>query len=198
MKPNFPALWLLRHGETEWTLAGKHTGRTDISLTPCGENQALALGQHLQGQSVPRVLTSPLVRAHKTCMLAGFGDQAEIEPDLMEWDYGQYEGLTTAQIRTLVPGWTIWSHAAPGGETPEDVAQRADRVIARVREFDEDVALFAHGHLLRVLAARWLGLPASMGGSLVLDTASASLLSTERERPVIRHWNEICHLEGAC
>jgi probable phosphoglycerate mutase len=140
------------------------------------------------------ILTSPLVRASDTCRIAGYGATAAPEADLREWDYGTFEGKTTAEIRVREPNWTIWEAGAPGGETPDEVAARADRVIARARAVDGDVALFAHGHLLRVLAARWVGLPPASGGSLALDTASLSVLGLERERRVIRHWNEICHL----
>ncbi len=190
-----PTLWLLRHGETPWTILGRHTGRTDLALTPRGEEQAVALGRRLGGRPFGLILTSPLVRARDTCRLAGYGAIATPEPDLQEWDYGALEGKTTAGIRVEQPMWTLWEAGAPRGETPGDVAVRADRVIARALAADDDVALFAHGHLLRVLAARWLGLPPSAGGSLALDTASVSLLGMERERRVIRHWNEICHLE---
>lgn len=188
-------LWLLRHGETPWTILGRHTGRTDVPLTPRGERQAGALSHRLTGQTFALVLTSPLLRARQTCRLAGYSSVAELEPDLVEWDYGAYEGRTSAEIHAEQPGWTIWQAGAPGGETPGDVGLRADRVIARALEASGDVALFAHGHLLRVLAARWIGRPPSAGGSVALDTASVSMLGFEREQRVIRHWNEICHLE---
>jgi broad specificity phosphatase PhoE len=189
-----PTLWLLRHGETAWTVLGRHTGRTDLPLTPRGEAEAVALGRRLHGRSFGLILTSPLVRASDTCRIAGYGATATRESDLQEWDYGIFEGKTTAEIRVGEPNWTIWEAGAPGGETPDEVAARADRVIARALAVDGDVALFAHGHLLRVLAARWVGLPPAAGGSLALDTASLSVLGLERERRVIRHWNEICHL----
>ena len=188
-------LWLLRHGETPWTLLGRHTGRTDVPLTPRGERQAAALRRRLTGQTFALVLTSPLLRARETCRLAGYAGGAELEPDLVEWDYGAYEGRTSAEIRAEQPGWTIWQAGAPGGETPGDVGLRVDRVIARAQEASGDVALFAHGHLLRVLAARWIGLPPSAGGSVALETASVSMLGLEREQRVICHWNEVCHLE---
>lgn len=188
-------VWLLRHGETPWSLAGRHTGRTDIGLTQRGERQALALGQRIEGHPFPLVLTSPLARAHDTCRIAGYGDSAEIDGDLQEWDYGDDEGRTTPEIRRERPGWTIWDDGAANGESAWDVGARADRVIERVGAQDGAVALFAHGHLLRVLAARWLGWPPHAGGSLTLDTASVCVLSTERGRPVLKHWNEICHLE---
>lgn len=190
-----PTLWLLRHGETPWTLTGRHTGRTDVLLTPVGERQAGALRRHLAGRQFALVLTSPLLRARETCRLAGYGDVAELDPDLREWDYGALEGKTTPEIRKEWPGWTVWDAGAPGGESPDDIGRRAERVIARARSAGGDTAVFAHGHLLRVLAARWLGLPPSAGASLALDTASVSVLGYEREQPVIRHWNEVCHLD---
>ena len=197
MKKNSVAtrtLWLVRHGETPWSILGRHTGRTDISLTPRGEQQAAALASRLGGHLFGLVLTSPLVRASETCRLAGYVEPASAEPDLQEWDYGNFEGRTTADIRLEQPSWNLWDTGAPGGETPSAVGQRADRVIARAVAADGDVALFAHGHLLRVLAARWLGFAPSAGGSLALDTASVSMLGWERERRVIRLWNETCHL----
>ncbi|MEP7344148.1 MAG: histidine phosphatase family protein [Gemmatimonadaceae bacterium] len=191
-----PTLWLLRHGETQWSLAGRHTGRTDVALTARGELQAAALGRHLGEREFALVLTSPLSRAADTCRLAGYAGVAERDDDLLEWDYGAFEGKTTREIRTEHPVWTIWNDGALGGEMPDDVARRTDRVIARVKAANGDVALFAHGHLLRTLAARWLDLPPRAGGSLTLDTASVSVLGVERERCVIQHWNEICHLAG--
>ena len=190
-----PDLWLLRHGETPWTLLGRHTGRTDLELTERGRKQAALLGRRLAGRPFALVLTSPLVRAHETCRLSGYGNVALIERDLQEWDYGAYEGRTTPEIRVGDPTWTIWDGGVPGGERVEDVGERADRVIARAAVAAGDVALFAHGHLLRILAARWLGLPAGAGGALALDTTSVSVLGIERGRRLIRHWNEICHLE---
>jgi len=191
-----PVLWLLRHGETSWTATGRHTGRTDIPLTPRGERQAMALGNRLGGRSFALVMTSPLARARETCRLSGYGDIAVTDPDMQEWDYGAHDGKTTAEIRTTAPSWAIWADGAPGGETPAEVGTRADRVIARALAAGGDVALFAHGHFLRIMAARWLGLPPSGGGSLALDTASVSVIGFEREQRVIRHWNEICHLAG--
>jgi len=191
-----PVLWLLRHGETSWTATGRHTGRTDIPLTPRGELQAAALGRRLACRPFSLVLTSPLARARETCRLAGYGGMAGVDPDMQEWDYGDLEGKTTAEIRAQRPTWTVWTSGAPGGEMPADVGQRADRVIARALSASGHVALFAHGHFLRVLAARWLGLAPSGGGSLALDTASVSMIGFEREQRVIRHWNEICHLAG--
>jgi probable phosphoglycerate mutase len=154
------------------------------------------LGRRLGARPFALVLTSPLFRAHETCKLAGYSDAALLEPDLEEWDYGAYEGRTTAEIREERPGWTIWNGGVPEGETIDEVAERADRVIARAAGAGGDVALFAHGHLLRVLGARWIGLPGDAGGGLALDTTSVSVLGLERERRVIRRWNEVCHLEG--
>lgn len=189
-----PSVWLLRHGETAWTITGQHTGRTNVPLTPMGERQAGALGARLVGREFALVLTSPLCRARDTCRLAGLGDRAEVDPDLQEWDYGAFEGKTTAEIRAEQPGWTVWSHGGPGGESPADVAARADRVVERVLAAGGDVALFAHGHLLRVFGARWLGHPPHVGAGLHLDTASICVLGHHREDRVIRHWNEVCHL----
>lgn len=191
-----PTLWLLRHGETPWTVSGQHTGRTDVPLTPRGERQAGALGARLTERHFALVLTSPLARAHDTSRLAGFADAAEVDADLFEWDYGGFEGKTNAEIRQVHPEWSIWRHGGPGGELPADIARRADRVIARIADVRGDVAIFGHGHLLRVLAARWLDLPPSAGAGLHLDTASVSVLGQYREDRVIRHWNEICHLAG--
>jgi broad specificity phosphatase PhoE len=188
-------LWLLRHGETPWTVLGRHTGRTDLELTERGRRQAALLGRRLGSRPFELVLTSPLVRAHETCRLAGYGEAAAVEPDLQEWDYGAFEGRSTEQIQGERPGWNIWEAGVTGGETIEEVARRADRVIARASSADGDVALFAHGHLLRILAARWLGLAPSAGGSFALDTTSVSILGIERERRVMRHWNEVCHLQ---
>ena len=192
-----PTLWLLRHGETPWTVLGRHTSRTDLALTPLGEQQAVALGRRLARRPLGLILMSPLIRASETCRLAGYAALATSEPNLQEWVYGALEGKTTAEIRIEQPMWIIWEAEAPRGETPDNVALRANRVIARALAADRDVALFGHGHQLRVLAARWLGLPPGAGGSLALDTASLSMLGMERERRVIRQWNEICHLEDA-
>jgi probable phosphoglycerate mutase len=181
----------MRHGATEWSEAGRHTGRTDLPLTPEGEDQARALGERLAGQRFDLVLVSPLRRARRTCELAGYGAVAEIDPDLLEFDYGDYEGLTSAQIRELVPGWTIWSGSCPDGETRAQVAERADRVIQRVRAHDAgDVALFAHGHVLRILTARWCGLDAAEGRCFSLDPATRSVLGWEHDYPTVRAWNE--------
>ncbi len=180
---------LLRHGETEWSRSGKHTSVTDLPLTENGRAAARRLRSLLAAQKFARVLTSPLQRARETCELAGLGAQAAIEPDLMEWNYGEYEGLTTKQIRLARPGWSLFRDGCPGGESPDQVAARADRVVDKIRGTDGDVVLFAHGHILRVLAARWIDLPASHGEHFLLDTATLSVLGYYREQPAIRIWN---------
>lgn len=180
---------LVRHGETAWSRSGQHTGRTDLPLTAHGEAQARRLQPALAGRSFALVLCSPLQRARQTCALAGLAQQAVLDPDLMEWDYGDHEGLTTAQIRAQQPDWLVFHHGCPQGESPEAVARRADRVIARARSARGPVALFAHGHLLRVLAARWLELPAAAGAQLLLDTSSLSVLSWYRGIPALACWN---------
>jgi len=193
-EPARPELWLVRHGETEWARLGRHTGRTDVPLTDTGREQARALGRRLAGHSFTLVMTSPLLRAAATAALAGFGDVAIVNPDLQEWDYGALEGRLTTEIRDDYPGWSIWTGPWPQGETADQVATRADRVIARAREGPGDVLVFAHGHLLRVLAARWLALPPASGGLFALTTATLSILGWERETAVIETWNEACHL----
>jgi broad specificity phosphatase PhoE len=185
-------IWLVRHGETAWSASGRHTGRTDIPLTDDGVRQAEALARRLAGARFALVLTSPLARARETCRLAGLAAAAEVDPDLAEWDYGALEGRTSAEIRGEIPGWTIWDGPVPGGETADQVGARADRVLARALEGGGDVALFAHGHVLRVTAARWLGLPATEGRLFALDTASVSVLGHEQEHRVVRCWNERC------
>jgi probable phosphoglycerate mutase len=185
-------LWLARHGETDWAALGRHTGRTDVPLNEIGRAQARELGERLRGRRFALVLSSPLARAAETARLAGFGDVAVLDPDLQEWDYGDLEGRRTDDIREDFQDWTIWRGPWPGGEGIDDVAARADRVVARVRAVDGDVLVFAHGHLLRVLAARWLGLPGTAGGMLALSTATISLLGWERGLPVIERWNETC------
>ena len=185
-----PHLTLIRHGDTEWSLSGRHTGWTDIPLVDSGRRQAELLGTRLAGRSFGLVLSSPLSRALETCRLAGLGASVVTDPDLREWNYGDLEGQTSDEIRRSMPGWTIWSGPVPRGETADEVGQRADRVIARVLPVDGDVALFAHGHLLRVLAARWLGLPPDHGALFELGTATLSRLGWERERRVIELWNE--------
>jgi probable phosphoglycerate mutase len=183
-------LWLVRHGETEWSLSGAHTGRTDIPLTAAGRVRAAAVGRYLAGRKFAGVLVSPLGRARETCRLAGY-ENAQIDPDLSEWDYGDYEGRTTAQIQAERPGWSLWSDGVPNGETAAQVAARADGVIAHALAVagEGDVALFAHGHILRVLAARWLGLPPEDGRLFALGTAAVSTLGYERETRVITRWN---------
>jgi probable phosphoglycerate mutase len=188
-------LWLIRHGETAWSLSGQHTGRTDVPLTPHGVEQARLLAGRLANKQFSLVLTSPLQRARETCRLAGQLRDARVEEDLMEWDYGAYEGRTAAQIQMEVPGWTIWKQPPPLGETPEQVGARADRVIARASSAAGDVALFGHGHILRILAARWLRLPAISGRHFALDTASLSFLGHEHDEPAIRGWNESYRLQ---
>jgi len=180
---------LVRHGETEWTLSGQHTGTSDIPLTDHGKAQGELVRAWLAGRAFERVLTSPLERAAETCRLAGFGEQAERRSELVEWDYGEYEGLTTAQIRERNPGWFLWRDGCPGGETADDVAARVDPVIAQLRELDGDAALFAHGHLLRVLTARWLGLEPAAGALFALAPATLSVLGWERDTAVIQVWN---------
>ena len=190
-------IWLVRHGETEWSASGRHTSRTDIPITEAGRAQALELGRRLAGHPFALVLTSPRQRATETARLAGFGE-AVVDDDLREWDYGTLEGRTTAEIRAAIPDWTIWTGPWPGGETADEVAARADRVLARCQavSVEGDTLLFAHGHFLRVLAARWLDLPAAGGGHFALGTATIGVLGWERERPVIETWNEACHLEA--
>jgi broad specificity phosphatase PhoE len=190
-----PNIYLARHGETAWTITGQHTGLTDLPLTPHGEDNARRLGERLRGRSFAAVFSSPLQRAARTCELAGFGAAAQPEPDLVEWDYGRYEGKRSAEIRAEAPDWQLFRDGCPGGESPAQIAARADRVVARVRAVGGDVLLFSSGHILRVLAARWLGLPPDGGRYLLLGTASLSTLSYEHnlQEPVIRLWNDIAH-----
>jgi broad specificity phosphatase PhoE len=187
-----PLVYLARHGETAWSLSGQHTGRTDLPLTERGERQARALGERLRGANFAAVLTSPSQRARRTAELAGFGGLADTDPDLAEWDYGQYEGRRTAEILAERPGWFLFRDGAPGGETPDQVATRADRVIRRARAVGGDVLIFSSAHILRVLAARWLGFEAAGGRYFVLDTSSLSILGYEHNlaEPAIRLWNE--------
>ena len=182
-------MWLARHGETEWARLGRHTSRADIPLTPEGREQARGLRDRLADQRFALVLTSPMSRARETAALAGF-PEAIPDPDLHEWDYGDYEGRTTKQIEVDHPGWLIWTGPWPGGETPDQVAFRADRVIARTLAATGNSLVFAHGHLLRVIAARWLGLPAADGGIFALETATISILGWEHDRRVIERWND--------
>lgn len=192
-------VYLARHGETAWSLSGQHTGRTDLPLTERGEGNARALGRRLRGRAFARVLTSPLQRAARTCELAGFGERADIDPDLVEWDYGRYEGRRTVDIHAERPGWLLFRDGCPGGETPEQVGARADRVIARLRAVQGDALVFSSGHFLRVLAARWLGLEAAAGRYFLLGTASLSILGYEHDvtEPAIRLWNDARHVEPA-
>ena len=180
---------LVRHGETEWSRSGRHTGRTEVGLTEHGRKQAGAVGAALRDRHFALVLTSPLGRALETCRLAGFGDRAVQRDDLMEWDYGAYEGQTTAEVREEQPGWTLWRDGVPEGETVEQVGERVDRVLDDLRPLDGDALLFAHGHVLRILAACWLELDAGAGRLFALDPATMSTLGYERETPVIRLWN---------
>jgi probable phosphoglycerate mutase len=188
-------IWLVRHGETEWSRTGQHTGRTDIPLTALGRRQAAALGRRLAGTAFALVLTSPLARARDTCELAGFGNAAVPSDDLLEWDYGIWEGRTTGEIRTEQPGWSIWSTPVPRGETAEQVGERVRRVIDRAATAGGDVALFAHGHVLRILAACWLGLDPTAGRLFALGTASISVLGYEHDIRVITAWNRDWRLE---
>lgn len=189
-------MFVIRHGQTAWSAVGRHTGRTDLPLTSTGRQQGEALAKMFADRRFDLVLTSPLQRALVTCQLAGLGDQAEVEPDLAEWDYGEYEGLTTKEIRQRIPGWSIWTHPIAKGESLDDLAIRADRVIARVRTVDGDVALFGHSHALRVLTARWLGLAPSVGSGFVLETAAIGVLGWDREFPAVIRWNETCDLRA--
>jgi len=191
-------LWLVRHGETEWARLGRHTGRTDVPLTDVGREQARALRPQLGGHAFGLVLTSPLTRARETASIAGFGDVAVSDPDLMEWDYGSLEGRQSADIRVDYPGWTIWRGPWPDGETIDQVSGRADRIVDRARLAGEtgDVLVFAHGHLLRVLAARWLGLPPASGGLFALGTGTVSVLGWERDDPVVQSWNQACQRQS--
>ena len=189
MSPAANDVWLIRHGETEWSRSGRHTGLTDLPLTDAGRRAARALVPVLARESFVRVLTSPLERARETCRLAGHGDRAQVDPDLVEWNYGDYEGLTSAEIRDRAPGWLLFRDGAPGGERPDDVSRRVDRVIARARAAPGHVAIVAHGHLLRSLAARWLGWPVAAGQHFLLDTATVNVVSAYHEAPAIKRWN---------
>jgi broad specificity phosphatase PhoE len=192
-----PKVYLARHGETTWSLSGQHTGRTDIPLTPRGEQNARQLGQRLQGQRFALALSSPLQRARRTCELAGFGGQMVLEPDLMEWDYGELEGKKTAEVLESHPGWFLFRDGCPGGESVAQIGARADRVVARLRSASGDVLVFAHGHILRILAARWLGLPPGTAQFFLLSTASLSILGYEhndRDEPALCLWNDDHHV----
>jgi len=182
-------LWLIRHGETEWSRSGAHTSRTDIPLTDAGRERAAELGRYLAGKQFALVLTSPMLRARDTCRLAGLGGVAEVDPDLCEWDYGDYEGMTTPEILKRRPAWSLWRDGSPNGESAEHAGMRAQSVIARALDASGDAALFAHGHILRILTACWLGLPPTDGRLFALGTATVSTLGYERETRVITSWN---------
>ena len=197
MSETLPQVYIARHGNTAWTLTGQHTGLTDLPLTPDGERNAKRLGERMRGMKFAKVFTSPLQRAARTCELAGFGAAAETDPDLVEWDYGRYEGLTTAEILRGRPDWDLFRDGCPGGESPEQVGVRADRVVGRIRAVNGDVLLFSSGHFIRVLTARWLGIGPGIGGRyFLLSPASLSALSYEHDlsRPVIRLWNDDHHV----
>jgi broad specificity phosphatase PhoE len=187
-------IWLFRHGETEWSRSGQHTGRTDLPLTAAGRRRAQAIGRRLSGRPFALVLSSPLVRALETCRLSGYGDVARTTPDLMEWDYGAYEGRRTVDIQQERPGWSLWRDGVPEGETVEQVGARARKVIKTAEAAAGDVALFAHSHVLRVLSACWLGLPPDAGRLFVLGTAAVSVLGYEHDTRVIVKWNQDSHL----
>ena len=198
MSEILPILYLARHGETAWSLSGQHTGLTDLPLTENGERNARRLGERLKGLTFAKVLTSPLKRAARTCELAGFGAVAEVDRDLVEWDYGQYEGRRSDEIRAERPDWQLFRDGCPGGESPGQVSVRADRVVRQVRAVSGDVLLFSSGHFIRVLATRWLGLePTANCRFFMLSTASLSAVGYEHDfsRPVIRLWNETRHVE---
>ena len=197
MSEELPIIYLARHGETAWSLTGQHTGLTDLPLTESGEYTARRLGERLRGLTFAKVFTSPLQRATKTCELSGFADRAEVDPDLVEWDYGDYEGRRGSEIRTDRPDWNLFRDGCPGGESPAQVAARADRVISRVRAIEGDVLLFTSGHFIRVLATSWIGLEPTVNSRyFMLSTASLSALGYEDSlsRPVIRFWNDTRHV----
>jgi broad specificity phosphatase PhoE len=198
MSEPLSVIYVARHGETAWSLSGQHTGLTDLPLTERGERNARRLGDRLKGLTFTKVLTSPLQRAARTCELAGFGASAEVDRDLLEWNYGEYEGRRTAEILAERPGWQIFRDGCPGGESPDQIGTRADRVVSRLRAIQGDVLLFSSGHFLRVLAARWLGLEPAAGRYFLLSTASLGMLAYEhnsRSEPVIRLWNDTRHVE---
>ena len=198
MSETLPIVYLARHGETAWSLSGQHTGRTDLPLTERGERNARQLGERLKGLTFAKIFTSPLQRAMRTCELAGFGVAAEVDADLFEWNYGDYEGRRTAEILAERPDWQLFRDGCPGGESPDQVGARADRFVSRVRAVAGEVLLFSSGHFLRVLAARWLGLEPGAGRYLLLSTASLGMLAYEhnnRSEPVIRLWNDTRHVE---
>jgi len=196
MSEILPVIYLARHGETAWSVTGQHTGITDLPLTDRGERNAVRLGERLRGLVFTKIFTSPLQRAVRTCELAGFGAVANVDRDLMEWNYGDYEGVRTVEIRAKRPDWHLFRDGCPNGESPEQVGARADRVVGRMRAIQGDVLVFSSGHFLRVLAARWLGLEPAVGRFLMLDTASLSALSYEHDlsQPAIRFWNDSRHV----
>lgn len=196
MTKTFPLVCLARHGETAWTITGQHTGLTDLPLTERGEEDARALGRRLHGMTFAKVFTSPLQRAKRTCELAGFAAGAETDPDLVEWDYGEYEGRRSSEILSERPDWQLFRDGCPGGESPGQVAARAERVAQRVREVGANVLLFSSGHFFRMLAARWVGAEPVLGQSLLLSTGSLSVLGYENslQRPAIQLWNETRHI----
>ena len=198
MSETLPIIYLARHGETAWSLSGQHTGLTDLPLTERGERNARQLGERLKALTFVKVFTSPLQRAARTCELAGFGTAAEIDRDLLEWNYGQYEGRRTVEIHVERPGWQLFRDGCPGGESPDQIGARADRVVSRLRAIHGNVLLFSSGHFLRVLTARWLGLEPAGGRYFLLSTASLGTLAYEHNNlsePVIRLWNDTRHVE---
>jgi broad specificity phosphatase PhoE len=198
MSEPLPVVYVARHGETPWSLSGQHTGLTDLPLTERGERNARRLGERLKGLTLTKVLTSPLQRAARTCELAGFGAGVEVDRDLLEWNYGEYEGRRTAEILAERPGWQLFRDGCPGGESPDQIGARADRVVSRLRSIQGNVLLFSSGHFLRMLAARWLGLEPAAGRYFLLSTASLGVLAYEHNNltePVIRLWNDTRHVE---
>ena len=194
-----PQIFLARHGQTDWSLTGRHTGRTDALLTTDGENEARRVGQRLSGLAFEHVFSSPRGRATRTCAIAGVSDRPQIDEDLREWDYGDYEGLRSAEILARHPEWNVFLHGCPGGESPEDVCERADRAVRKLQTLSGSIVVFSHGHFLRVLAVRWINLPVSAAQRFYLNTGSVSLLGFEHERreePVIRLWNERPPISG--
>jgi len=196
MSKTLPTVYLARHGETAWSISGQHTGLTDLPLTARGERNASRLGERLKSLAFAKVLTSPLQRATRTCELAGFGNVAQVDTNLLEWDYGDYEGQRSLEIRAERPGWKLFRDGCPGGETPDQVGERADRIVRQIRSFQGDILLFSSGHFLRVLAARWLELAPAAGRLFILSTASLSALSYEHDlsEPVIRLWDDSRHV----
>lgn len=197
MKTSLPKIYLARHGETRWSVSGQHTGTSDIPLTQQGEKNAKRLSKRLEGLAFKKVLSSPLQRAIKTGELAGFGDQLSIDPDLIEWNYGDYEGMTTVDIQKNNPNWFIFRDGCPHGESPQQIAERCDRMIKKLRAIDGNILIFAHAHILRMLTTRWLGLEPEQGRLYFLNTGSLSILGYEHNNysePVIRLWNEISYL----